>query len=120
MGGTFRGYFKQIWRRHDDLLDLVVLTDLAELEGDNNATPTGHVIESKTDPKRGNTATLIIKEGTLRPVSLSLADTYQYVSWRFSGKPVKEAGLSTPVRIVGFTEVPEVGVQFLTVTQERR
>ena len=107
----------------DDLLDLVVLTaDLAELEGDNNATPTGHVIESKTDPKRGNTATLIIKEGTLRTGQfVIIGDTYSPVRIMedFQGKPVKEAGLSTPVRIVGFTEVPEVGVQFLTVDSKK-
>ena len=96
----------------DDLLDLVVLTaDLAELEGDNNATPTGHVIESKTDPKRGNTATLIIKEGTLRTGQfVIIGDTYsQYVSWRIS-KTCKRGRLIYPVRIAGFTEVPEVGV----------
>jgi translation initiation factor IF-2 len=37
----------------------------------------------------------------------------------FQGTPVKEAGLSSPVRIVGFTEIPEIGATFTTVTNKK-
>src|SRR5690606_120439 len=51
----------------DDLLDLVILTaDLADLKGDTNKVASGKVIEAKLDKKRGNTATLMIMDGTLR------------------------------------------------------
>lgn len=50
-----------------ELLDLIVLTaDLAELTADTNLPATGQIIEAELDPKRGNTATLLIKEGTLK------------------------------------------------------
>jgi translation initiation factor IF-2 len=107
----------------DELLDLVVLTaDLAELTGDANASPTGHVIESKVDAKRGNTGTLIIKEGTRRSGQfVVVGETYAPVRIMedFTGKAIKEAGLSTPVRIVGFSDVPEVGLSFTTVDSKK-
>ena len=107
----------------DDLLDLVVLTaDLAELSGDTNATPSGHVTESKVDAKRGNTATLIVKEGTLKTGQfVVIGTTYSPVRIMedHQGNPIKEAGLSVPVRIVGFGGVPEVGVVFDTVENKK-
>ena len=46
-----------------ELLDIVVLAaDIAELKADTNAPATGQIIEGKMDPKRGNTATLIVKD----------------------------------------------------------
>lgn len=107
----------------DELLDLVVLTaDLAELTGDLNAAPTGHVIESKVDAKRGNTATLIITNGVLQTGQfVVIGETYSPVRIMedFQGKPIKSAGLSTPVRVVGFNDVPEVGKTFTTVASKK-
>ena len=103
----------------DELLDLVVLTaDLADLKGDKNAPATGKVIEAKLDRKRGNTATLLIKEGTLRSGDFVVAGTaYSPVRIMedFVGKPLKEAGLSTPVGIVGWTKTPNIGDVFTVV-----
>ena len=107
----------------DELLDLVVLAaDLAELQGDTNALATGKVIEAKIDPKRGNTATLIVTNGTLESGQCVVSgDTYSPVRIMedFQGKTVREAGLSTPVRIVGFTDIPEVGAEFYTVANKK-
>lgn len=107
----------------DELLDLVILAaDLAELKGDTNATATGKVIEGKLDPKRGNTATLIVTEGTLKSGQCVVSGTtYSPVRIMedFQGKPIKEASLSTPVRIVGFTDIPEVGAEFTTVENKK-
>lgn len=107
----------------DDLLDLVVLAaDLTDLKGDTNAPATGKVIEGKMDPKRGNTATLLIENGTLKSGQyVVVGDVYSPVRIMedFQGKPVREAGLSTPVRIVGFTDIPKVGGTFVTVADKK-
>lgn len=107
----------------DELLDLVILAaDLAELEGDTNATATGKIIEGKLDPKRGNTATLLVNNGTLKSGQFVVSGTtYSPVRIMedFQGKTVKEAGLSVPVRIVGFTDIPEVGADFTVVGSKK-
>lgn len=106
-----------------DLLDLVVLTaDLADLTGDTNAPAEGSVIEARLDPKRGNTATLIIKNGTLKSGQFIISGTaYSPVRIMedFNGKPIKEAGLSEPVRIVGFTDIPVIGAPFSVVDSKK-
>jgi len=107
----------------DELLDLVILAaDLAELKGDTNLPATGKIIESNLDPKRGNTATLLIKDGSLKTGDFVVSGT-SYSPVRimedFNGKTIKEAHLSDPVRIVGFTHVPEVGAPFHTVDSKK-
>lgn len=107
----------------DELLDLVILAaDLAELKGDTNLPATGKIIESNLDPKRGNTATLLIKDGSLKTGDFVVSGT-SYSPVRimedFNGKTIKEAHLSDPVRIVGFTYVPEVGAPFHTVDSKK-
>lgn len=107
----------------DELLDLVILTaDLAELTADSNAQAKGKIIEGKMDTKRGNTATLIVTQGTLTSGQFVVSGT-SYSPVRimedFQGKTVKEAWLSTPVRIVGFTDIPVVGAEFYTVASKK-
>jgi translation initiation factor IF-2 len=106
-----------------DLLDLVILTaDLADFTGDTNALATGKVIEGKMDPKRGNTATLIVTDGTLRSGQFVVAgEGYSPVRIMedFQGKPIKEASLSTPIRIVGFTTIPPVGSTWTAVADKK-
>ena len=107
----------------DDLLDLVVLAaDLAELTGDTSSSATGTVIEGFMDKKRGNTATLIIKNGTLSGGSFVVSGT-SYAPVRimenFLGKTIKEATLSEPVGIVGFNEIPEAGAEFSVVATKK-
>jgi translation initiation factor IF-2 len=106
-----------------DLLDLVILTaDLAELKGDTNAPATGQVIESNVDTKRGNTATLLIKDGTLESgqfVLCGAAFSPVRIMEDSLGKTIKTASLSTPVQIVGFNEIPPVGSIFTTVASKK-
>lgn len=106
-----------------DLLDLVVLTaDLLEHTGDTNAPATGKIIESNIDTKRGNTATLLITNGTLESGQFVVAGTTfspVRIMEDFLGKPVKTASLSTPVQIVGFNDIPEVGMSFYTVATKK-
>lgn len=107
----------------EELLDLVSLTaDLADLTGDTNASAVGTVIEGKLDGKRGNTATLIVKDGTLKAGTFVVSGT-TYAPLRimedWSGKSVREAGLSEPVLVVGFTSVPKAGDSFYTVATKK-
>ena len=100
----------------DHLLELVLLTsDLVELSGDTEAKAEGIVIESHLDPKRGITATLIVRNGTLKKgmfvqVGGAIANTRIMEDFRI--KPMEQAGLSQPVGIVGWSEMPEVGQVF--------
>jgi translation initiation factor IF-2 len=106
-----------------ELLDLVILTaDLAELTGDTSAPATGQVIEGSLDPKRGTSATLIVKNGTLHAGQFVVSGT-SYAPVRimedYLGRPIKEAGLSAPIRIVGFSNSPAVGAAFTTVATKK-
>lgn len=106
-----------------DLLDLVVLTaDLADLKGNTNAPAEGKVIEARLDKRRGNTATLIIKNGTLKSGQFVVSGhTYSPVRIMedFAGRPLKEASLSMPVGIIGWNETPEVGDIFRVVANKK-
>lgn len=107
----------------NDLLDLVVLSaDLAELKGDTNAPAEGKVIEAKLDVKRGNTATLIITNGTLKSGEVVVSgSSYSPVRIMedFTGKPIKEATLSEPIGIVGFDTIPSVGDTFVSLQNKK-
>ncbi|MCU0678413.1 MAG: GTP-binding protein [Candidatus Pacebacteria bacterium] len=97
-----------------DLLDLVILSaDLLDLSGDTSAPATGTVVEGKLDSKRGNTATLIIKNGTLKSGQFVISGT-SYAPVRImedaTGKAIKEASLSEPIGIVGWNTIPKAVV----------
>jgi len=106
-----------------ELLDLVILTaDLTDLQGDTTAPATGKVIEGLADPKRGNTATLIVTQGTLKTGDFVVSGT-AYSPVRImenaEGANIREASLSTPVQIVGFNDIPVAGADFVTVSSKK-
>lgn len=107
----------------DELLDVLLLSaELAELSGDPHAPTEGTVIEGHLDEKRGNSATLIIRNGTLKTGAFVVSGkAYAPVrimeDWNF--KSVKEATLSEPVQIVGWNQVPEVGATFTMVQSKK-
>jgi len=107
----------------DDLLDLIILSaDIAELKGDLNASATGTIIEGELDAKRGTTATMIITDGTLRSGSFVVAGNVfapVRIMEDFLGKSIKEATLSEPIQIVGWSGTPEVGSTFVTVDSKK-
>ena len=107
----------------DELLDLIILAaDLAELKGDSSASASGTIIEGELDTKRGTTATMIIKEGTLKAGSFVVSGGVfapVRIMEDFTGKTIKEASLSEPIRIVGFNGIPEVGSAFVTVNSKK-
>ncbi|MHB8709974.1 MAG: translation initiation factor IF-2 [Minisyncoccota bacterium] len=106
-----------------ELLDLVLLSaDLAELTADPAASATGFVLESTQDPKRGASATLIVKDGTLALKGFVVAgDAYAPIRFieDFLGARVEHAGPSEPVRISGFNKLPAAGSLFSIVKNKK-
>lgn len=101
----------------DELLDVLLLVgDMRELKAERDAPAQGVVIETNVDPKRGTSATLIIKNGCLRQgmyvrIGSSLAPVR--IMEDFTGKKISEACVSSPVLLTGFSDVPRVGEQFI-------
>ena len=106
-----------------ELLDLVLLAaDLIELTADMDADATGFVLESTQDPKRGASATLIVKDGTLATGSFVVAgDAYAPVRFieDFLGNRVETAGPSEPARVSGFSSLPSAGALFSIVKNKK-
>jgi translation initiation factor IF-2 len=106
-----------------ELLDLVLLaSDLGELTADTEAGATGFVLEATQDPRRGASATLIIKDGTLTLNGFVVAgDAYAPIRFieDFLGKRVEQAGPSEPVRISGFSTLPAAGSLFTIVKNKK-
>ncbi len=106
-----------------ELLDLVLLTaDLAELTADLSLPATGFVLESSQDPKRGITATLIIKDGTLEVGSVAVAGTsmtpVRFIE-NFLSKRIPEGKASQPVSLSGWNSIPSAGTPF-TMAKNRK
>ena len=100
----------------NELMELILLlADMENLEGNPALNASGVIIEAKRDPKRGISATCIIKNGTLCS-GMFVACGESMVSTRmlenFLGKPLKEAMFSSPIHLVGFESMPEVGNVF--------
>lgn len=97
----------------DVLLEKVLLeSDLLDLKANPNKLACGTVIESSLDKGRGYTATILVHSGTLRVGDIILAGSYYgRVKAMFNerNQPVKEAGPSTPVLILGLNGAPAAG-----------
>lgn len=101
-----------------ELLDMIALVaELAELSADAAASAEGVAIESNLDPKKGISATLIIKNGTLRSgsfVAAGKAVAPVRIMEDTNGKPLREATFSSPVRIIGWSDLVQSGSPFKT------
>ncbi len=107
----------------DELLEnMVVQAEVMELKASPTATPRGTVIEAQVEAGRGPTATVIVQMGTLRVGEPFICGDYggkvkSLVDDR--GKPIKSAGPSTPVKVLGFTGLPNAGDEFLVMESEK-
>lgn len=106
-----------------ELLDLVLLAaDLAEITADPSLSAAGFVLESTQDPKRGSSATLVIKDGSLELKGFVVAgDAYAPIRFieNFNGERIEHAGPSEPVRISGFNKLPSAGSLFSIVKNKK-
>jgi translation initiation factor IF-2 len=106
-----------------ELLDLILLVaELAGFTGDASKKAEGIVIETKLDTKKGISATLIIKDGTLKKGSYIVAGdawTPVRIMENFLSKPIETAFFGSPVQIIGWTKLPEVGSLFYAVDSKK-
>ncbi len=107
-----------------ELLEVVFLaTDLQELNGDSSALATGLVIESKLDPRKGISATLIIKDGSMKTGDFVVAGgsmTTVRVLENDLGEKISEATFSTPITISGWSELVPAGADFQTFSKSEK
>ncbi len=106
----------------DKLLELVVLqAEVMELKANPDRTAKGNVIESGLEPG-GPTATVLVRKGTLHVGDIVLCGPH-YGKVRAlineDGKRMKEAGPSVAVKMLGLNGVPEAGVEFSVVENEK-
>ena len=107
----------------DHLLEMITLqAEVMELKASPTATPRGTVIEAQVEAGRGPTATVIVQMGTLKIGDPFICGDYSGKVKSLlddRGQPVKEAGPSTPVKVLGFTGLPNAGDEFLVMELER-
>ena len=107
----------------DNLLEMISLqSEVLELRSDPRATPRCTVIEAQLEQGRGPTATVIVRMGTLRVGDAFISGNYwgkvkQLIS--DTGKPIKEAGPATPVKVLGFSGLPNAGDELVVMESER-
>ena len=105
----------------DELKQTILLvSEMQELKANPNKMATAVVIEAQLDKNRGPVASIIVQNGTLKVGdSIMSGLTYGKVRAMFNdvGKPVKSAGPSTPVEILGFNDVPSAGEEVYAVEE---
>ena len=103
----------------DDLLEMILLlTDMIELKANPTIEAQGIVLEARLDATKGPVATVIILHGTLKQgESFISGNTYGKARALFDdhGKPLKNAGPSVPVEVLGFADVPSAGDVFQVI-----
>ncbi|MBC7332892.1 MAG: translation initiation factor IF-2 [Actinobacteria bacterium] len=107
----------------DELLEMILLvSDLHEIKGNPQAPGIGVIIESRLDKQLGPVGTVIIKRGTIRVGDFFVTGS-SYGRIRLlrdeHGNNLKEALLSQPVEVLGFSSVPQAGDRFFIVKNEK-
>lgn len=99
-----------------ELLEQIsVLAEVLELTASPTRSATGVVIESRVEKGRGNVATLLVQDGTLKTgqsIVIGSVATRVRTIHDDAGKPLKEAGPSMPVEIIGLPDSPNAGDRF--------
>ena len=107
----------------DHLLEMMTLqAEMMELKASPTANARGTVVEAQVEPGRGPTATIIVQMGTLKIGDPFICGDYggkikSLMDDR--GQAIKEAGPSTPVKVLGFSGLPQAGDEFLVMESER-
>jgi translation initiation factor IF-2 len=107
----------------DHLLEMMTLqAEVMELKASPTARPRGTVIEAQVEAGRGPTTTIIVQMGTLKIGDPFICGDYSGKVKSLlddRGKPVKQVAPSTPVKVLGFTGLPNAGDEFLVMESER-
>jgi translation initiation factor IF-2 len=107
----------------DSLLEtLILLVDMHNLTANLDTDATGYVLESFVDPKRGVSATLILKDGTLATSGAIVAGTSLSpirIIEDFAGRPIKSPHAGQPIKVTGFDEIPASGAIFVSSSDKK-
>lgn len=107
----------------NDLLEAVLLVaDNTDIRANPEGEVIGTVIEAEVDKSRGTVATLLIQNGTLQAGDIVVAGTAYgrlRAMFDFRGQPIQEAGPSTPVGVMGLSDVPAAGDVFRIVDSDK-
>ncbi len=107
----------------EDLLEgILLVADSSEIKANPAGKVIGTVIEAELDKSKGVMATLLVQNGTLNAGDIVVAGT-AYGKLRaitdYKGKPIKKAGPSTPVAVMGLSGMPSAGDLFQVVVSEK-
>ncbi|MDO5425342.1 MAG: translation initiation factor IF-2, partial [Eubacteriales bacterium] len=107
----------------EQLLEMILLTaEISELKANPNRKARGLVLEAQLDKGKGPVATVLVQKGTLRvgdPVAAGACHGKVRAMMDDKGRRVKEAGPSTPVEILGLSDVPNAGEIFVVTENEK-
>ena len=107
----------------DDLLEgILLVADNMEIKANPGGKVIGTVIEAELDKTKGVIATLLVQNGTLESGDVVVAGAAHgklKALSDFKGKPVKKAGPSTPVSVMGLSDVPSAGDVFEVVDSDK-
>lgn len=108
----------------DQLLEMIILSaEMKELKANPNKKARGAIIEAQLDKGRGPVATVLVQNGTLHvgdPIVAGCAYGKIRAMTDDKGRRVKKAGPSTPVEILGLSEVPSAGDSFYVAANEKQ
>jgi len=107
----------------DKLLEALTLeAEMLELKASQEQNPRGTVIEAQIEQGRGPTATIIVKTGTLKVGQPFICGRYSGKVKSLMddrGKAIKEAGPSTPCKVLGFSGLPNAGDELVGMENDR-
>ena len=107
----------------DHLLEMMLLqAEIMELKASPSVPARGTVIEAQLEPGRGPTATVVVRVGTMTAGQAFICGNYWGKVKSLigdAGQNAKEAGPSTPVKVLGFTGLPNAGDELLVMDSER-
>ncbi len=107
----------------EELLQMIILlSDILDLKADDSKNAEGVVIEAFNDKNKGISATLIIKDGSIKTGQFVVCES-SFAPTRimedFQGKKIESSHPSDPVKIVGFSTLPPVGSIFEVVNSKK-
>ncbi|MBL8604796.1 MAG: translation initiation factor IF-2 [Myxococcales bacterium] len=108
----------------DEMLETLALqTEILDLKADPKKPGVGTVFEAKLDKGRGAVARVLVQEGTVRNGDVVLVGSaYGRIRAMFDdrGKPLDKAGPSTPIEILGLSDVPNAGDKLYVASDLRK